>query len=382
MADEPARKFDFDRVFRLLLTVGGVVALLALLRYLADVLLPFAAAVLLAYLLNPAVVRLDRKVKRRTVSVLIVVVGAGLICLALLALMIPVVQGQVSGAAEIISQMRSQEGLLAGVKDADETWPARYQRFCQDQSPRVQVLLDRVEQVLSGPELESMALAAAKKLVPGVWGVVTGALSMLLGLMGLVVVVLYLIFLLIDYPQYSARWRELLPPRHRDPVIQFLEEFTTAMGRYFRGQALVALCVGILFVIGFMLIGLRMSLILGLFIGALNMIPYLQTVGLVPALLLAVLRAIERGGGLFTSVVLVLLVFAVVQTIQDAVLTPRIMGKATGLKPIMILLGVFIWGKLLGFLGLLLAIPLTCLGIAYYRRFVLGQAEAQMPGDA
>ena len=71
------------------------------------------------------------------------------------------------------------------------------------------------------------------------------------------------------------------------------------------------------------------------------------------------------------SLLLVVAVFAVAQLIQDAVLTPRIMGKATGLRPAIMLLGVCIWGQLLGFLGLVLAIPLTCLGLAYYRRVVL-----------
>jgi predicted PurR-regulated permease PerM len=89
---------------------------------------------------------------------------------------------------------------------------------------------------------------------------------------------------------------------------------------------------------------------------------------------LAGLRAIEGDSSFAASVVLVLLVFAVVQLIQDALITPRVMGKATGLRPDAILLGLFIWGKLLGFLGLLLAIPLTCLGIAYYRRYVLEHA--------
>jgi predicted PurR-regulated permease PerM len=74
--------------------------------------------------------------------------------------------------------------------------------------------------------------------------------------------------------------------------------------------------------------------------------------------------------------VLVLAVFAVVQLIQDGLLVPKIMGKQTGLRPVAMLLGLFIWGKLLGFLGLVLAIPLTCLGIAFYRRWVLGQSHA------
>ena len=89
------------------------------------------------------------------------------------------------------------------------------------------------------------------------------------------------------------------------------------------------------------------------------------------AAVLAALRAVEGDGSFLVSVLLTLLVFAVVQVIQDSLITPRVMGKATGLRPVAILLGVFVWGKLLGFLGLLLAIPLTCLGIAYYRRYVL-----------
>jgi predicted PurR-regulated permease PerM len=78
---------------------------------------------------------------------------------------------------------------------------------------------------------------------------------------------------------------------------------------------------------------------------------------------------------------LVLVVFAVVQLVQDGVLVPKIMGKTVGLRPVVILLGIFIWGKLLGFLGLILAIPLTCLGLAYYRRFVLGDRDAKAIAD-
>jgi len=102
----------------------------------------------------------------------------------------------------------------------------------------------------------------------------------------------------------------------------------------------------------------------------------------VPGVLLAALRAIEGDAGFAMSVVLVLIVFAVVQLVQDGLVTPRIMGQATGLRPVAILLGVFVWGKLLGFLGLLLAIPLTCLGIAYYRRFVLLQSNRPDPARA
>ncbi|MCH7812772.1 MAG: AI-2E family transporter [Planctomycetes bacterium] len=379
MSNEPARKYDFDRVFRLLLTVGGAVATLALLRFLADVLVPFAVAVLLAYLLDPIVGYLDRKIRHRPASVLITVLGSGLILLALAVVMIPILHGQLSEAAGILGELRGDTSLTDQIREAGKTWPERYQQFHDRQSPRVQSLLDQIRAALVDADLGAMVVAGARKLAPGIWGVLTGVLSLLLGMMGLIVIVLYLVFLLIDYPAYSAQWRGLLPPAYRGPVVEFLEGFASAMSRYFRGQALIALAMAVLFAVGFSIIGLRMSILLGLFIGALNMVPYLQAVGLVPALLLGVLRAVEQGSGLLGSLGLVLIVFAVAQVIQDALLTPRIMGKVTGLRPVAILLGVFVWGKLLGFLGLVLAIPLTCLGLAYYQRFVLGRDDDQPP---
>ena len=216
-----------------------------------------------------------------------------------------------------------------------------------------------------------MLVNVAKRLAIGGWTVVTFVLNLVLGLTVLIVVLLYLVFLLLDYPEYVRTWHTFLPPPYRDSIVEFLEQFNTVLRRYLRGQAAVALVVGALMALGFSIIGLPMALPFGLFVGLLNMVPYLQTVGVVPAVMLAGLRALEGDASFTLSVVLVLLVMGIVQLIQDSLITPRIMGKATGLRPVAILLGVCIWGKLLGFLGLLLAIPLTCLGIAYYRRFVL-----------
>jgi len=211
----------------------------------------------------------------------------------------------------------------------------------------------------------------AAGLAIGGWTVVTWGLNLLLGLTGLVIVLVYLIFLLLDYPEYERTWKSFLPPNYRAPIVDFLVQFNTVLRRYFRGQSVVALLTGALMSLGFTIIGLPMAVPLGLFVGLLNMVPYLQAVAFLPAVFLAALRAIEGDSGFLMSVVLTFSVFVVVQIIQDTVIVPRVIGKAVGLRPVAILLGLFIWGKLLGFLGVLLAIPLTCLGIAYYRRYVL-----------
>ena len=116
-----------------------------------------------------------------------------------------------------------------------------------------------------------------------------------------------------------------------------------------------------------------MAILLGLMLGLMNMVPYLQLLGIPPAFFLALLHAVDTGGSVWTAMGLTALVFGVVQVMQDAVLTPRIMGGVTGLSPAIILLSLSVWGKILGFLGLIIAIPATCLVLAYYRRIMLSK---------
>jgi predicted PurR-regulated permease PerM len=143
------------------------------------------------------------------------------------------------------------------------------------------------------------------------------------------------------------------------------------MNKYFRGQALIAFFVGILFAIGFSIIKLPMGIIFGLLVGAMNMVPYLQTVGMIPGIMLAAIKAAEYDQNFLLVVISVLAVFAIVQVIEEVFLTPKIMGDATGLNPAIILLSLSIWGSLFGVVGMILALPMTTLIISYYKRFVI-----------
>ena len=101
------------------------------------------------------------------------------------------------------------------------------------------------------------------------------------------------------------------------------------------------------------------------------MVPYLQLVGFIPTILLAVVKAADTGESFWMIMLSALIVFAVVQTIQDTILTPKIMGHVTGLNPAIILLSLSIWGSLLGILGMVIALPMTTLLITYYQRYVI-----------
>jgi predicted PurR-regulated permease PerM len=417
-------QYTFDRVARLLIGAATIVAVFALLRYLADVLLPFAAAVVLAYLLNPLVTLLEGKAKRRGLAVATTIVGLGLGAVILVVAVVPMIVGQVQDTAKSLERLRRDAMVSAGParpaaegaaeesgvgttegsapaisalgwRELKEAW-AEYRRDAEllPRAERVArlrarikgtyvgVLADRAVAFAETEAFSEFLARGVRRVLAGGWTVASFFVNVILGLTGLIVVLLYLVFLLLDYPAYARTWRAFLPPRYREPIGDFLDQFMEVLRRYFRGQAVVALSVGVLLAIGFSLIGLPMAVPFGLFVGALNMVPYLQTVGLVPAMALAALRSVEGDSSFLASVLLTLLVFAVVQMIQDGLLVPAIMGKATGLRPVSILLGVFVWGKLLGPLGLLLAIPLTCLGIAYYRRYVLLRGPAALPSEA
>ena len=427
LADQP--RYTFDRVVRLIITVLLLAAGLFLLRYLSSVLIPFAAAVVLAYLLNPIVNAFEQKTNRRWLAVLLTLAGVSVFGLGVVVAVVPMTINQVSRFQDNFGQLQadfaaSLDTELAAYANA--TGPPSPRSTATDDSgasapgapsddqaeapaksrlgwrelmagwqqyrtappevsrgQRLQALREGVSGTYIGDVVDSAVafvgsdeftewtVGLAKQVAAGGWTVISFFANLVLGMTVLILVLIYLVFLLLDYPSYAKSWRASLPPKYRESLLGVFDEFEAVLRRCLRGQALVALAMGLLFSIGFTIIGLPLAIPLGLFIGALNMVPYLQTIGLVPALLLALMRAIENQSSIMASVLLMLAVFGAAQVIQDSVITPRIMGKVTGLRPITVLLGVFIWGKLLGFLGLLLAIPLTCLAIAYYRRVVL-----------
>ena len=144
-----------------------------------------------------------------------------------------------------------------------------------------------------------------------------------------------------------------------------MNQFVEIIVAFFRGQLIVAFLQGVLFAIGFSLVGLRYGFVIGMVLGFLNIIPYLGSIiGLATALPLAFFQS----GGSLIRVVLVIVVFAIVQTIEAYLLTPKVMGDRTGLHPMVIIVAIFFWGSALGGVtGMILAIPLTAFLVVFWR---------------
>jgi len=367
------RSFTFGRVLQLALFAGLAWGLVLLLDYLSDVLLPFVIGLVVAYFLDPVTNRVQHVIKQRVLAALFTLVSITLAVSLVVWFMVPMVGNELAEMGRTVSKMAANTELAQAAKEhlPENVWEEVNEILKRDD----------VKRYLTSDGAVQMAKDTAKNLLPGAWGVLSGAANVLTFITGILVIMLYVVFLLIDYHNMAARWRDYLPPSIRDDVSGFVEEFIQATNRYFRSQALVACCVAVLFAIGFFTIGLPLAILMGIFIGLLNMVPYLQIVGTIPCLLLAGLKALEQGDNFLGALGLVLLVFGVVQLIQETVLVSRFQGEAMGLSPAIILLSISVWGKLLGFLGLILALPLTCLGLTYYRRYLWKFEPAGEPSE-
>lgn len=332
-----------------------------LLRRLSGVLVPFFAAWLVAYMLYPFVKFLEKKchIKYRVLNIIIVLVALLAILTGACMLIIPPVIDECGRLKDIIVDYVTTSSTTTVIT-------AEIENFIKHN-----VDLKEITNALTIKDISSLI----EEKVPQVFNIISSGVGALFGFFSFLVAVIYLFFILLDYEQISSGFIKLVPKNKRSFVSTLITDVQNGMNAYFRGQALIAFIVGILFAIGFLIIGLPLAVPLGLFIGFLNLVPYLQTVGLVPSIILALLKAHDTGQNLWVILALVAVVFLVVQSIQDMILTPRIMGGVTGLNPAVIFLSLSIWGALLGFIGLIIALPLTSLLLSYYKRYVLEEQE-------
>lgn len=352
------KQITFDSFIRGLLAVICFAIAIYLIRMLSGVLLPFAIAMLLAYMSFPLVSFLQYRCRLRNrllcifLTLIIILAVATGFCF----LLIPPMIEQGEHLNGIVQNYLRHEIKASDLTGQVEGWVSG-------------VLADKsVQQWL----MDANVLGVARMVLPKILHAMTSTLGLMMGVLSAFMTILYWVFILVDYEKITTGWIKLIPVRFREHVEMVCSDVEDGMRRYFKLQSVIALIVGILFAIGFSIINLPMAIGLGLFIGMLNLVPYLQTIGLIPAVLFALLRAAESGQSIWLALLGVVIVFLVVQGIQDAILTPRIMGRRFGLNPAVMLLSLSIWGALLGFIGLIIALPLTTIVISYYKRYVIG----------
>lgn len=359
----PHRKeITFDRFIRISLVVAGVILALILINRLSSVLLPFFIAWIIAYMIYPLVklFQYKLKLKSRGLSIGLALLSISAVCGLIFYFVIPPIITEAGRVKDLIIYYVKNGGEATGyIPTALRDLVKDYVDF-----NAISSLLDH-----------ETFVHTLQKALPQLWSLISESVSFLINLFTFFIILLYVVFILIDYESLAEGWIYFLPEKYRNITQRVVLDLQTGMNRYFRGQALVAFIVGILFSIGFLIIDFPLAIGLGLFIGALNMVPYLQVVGLLPTIILAILKTADTGGNFWVIFGSAFAVLCIVQVIQDSFLTPKIMGKITGLNPAIILLSLSIWGSLMGMLGMIIALPLTTLLLSYYQRFIINKEK-------
>ncbi len=349
------RPYTFDRVARILVTLLIFTAIIFLIKRLGSVLLPFIIAVFMAYLLNPLVNATEKRLKTsRGLSVIIVMLLFIAGFTGLLWWLIPTFLHEMNRMGHLV-KIYLQSSYL---HDSTMTVEMKIKELIENYNLVQYLDVDSIMNLIP-------------KLAPKFWTFVTGSINILTSTLGLLIIILYVIFLLIDFEKLSGSWSQIIPVKYRSLVEMVAFDLKESMQIYIRSQGLIALIVGIMMTIGFSIIGLPLAVAMGIMMGLLNLIPYLQLIGIPPVLLLALLKSLDYGTPFWKEALLVVIVLSVIQVIQETILNPRILGKAYSLNPALILLSLSIWGSLLGVIGMMLALPFTTLIYSYYKNFII-----------
>ena len=311
-----------------------------LLYILRSVLMPFVAGILVAYLLDPMVDKLQKFKISRTCATLIVCVLTVLVVLPMLGLLLGMIENQVSLLLKITPKylgliMAKINPLLANL----------IERFPELKDANLEeVVKDNI----------GNALKIAGKVLKGV---ISNSFAILNIVSLLLVMPVVAFYMLRDWDDFVKKTEDLLPKKSKKGIIDSFKEIDKIIAGFIRGQLSVCLILGVMYSIGLKLVGLELGLLVGFIAGIISFIPY---VGSITGFVVGCVLAFAQYGD-FSHVIYVIIVFMVGQFIEGNFLTPKLVGESVGLHPVWVMFALLAGGVLLGFLGLMLAVPLAAI---------------------
>lgn len=352
-----------DRIMHLVIGLALTALVVLLVRYLSDVLIPFFVACLIAYLMQPLVSfnsRLTHCRGRALPSVMslleiIIVIGA------IVYLFLPSVIKEVDELGHIIQNVASGKLALPPVYKEVVLFINRY--FDPDE----------LKSLLSGDRLMA--------IISGGSSILEESFDILLAILSWLLTIIYVLFILIDYPQISRGFKMIAPRKYRARFISVFSEVSRSMNHYFRGQGLVALCAMVFYCVGFSIVGLPLAIPMGILVGILYMIPYFQYITVIPVAAICFIYSLGGQADFLPMLGKCGLVYLLSQSICDYVITPHVMGREMGLNAAIILLALSVWGSLMGIIGMIIALPVTSLIMTYYTRYISEPDKAATPSE-
>jgi predicted PurR-regulated permease PerM len=331
------KKWVFPAVTVTIVALAGIVLYSS-----GKILLPAAAAFALACLFDPPVGYLQRKGLNRALSVLTVLLATSLVAFCAGLFFVSSIAGEYQ-SVEV--NLPEYAGRLYGII------PEEAKQYLGIETPekayrQMQALLE---------QLRGISFDVARETFSFLKQAVTSTLAFVLSILGYVVLPLYLYYFLKDMPRIHEGIVALVPERHRPTLLSKTGQIRDILSGFVRGQLTVCAVLAVLYSAGLLVIGIDLAVVIGSLSGVLFIVPYLGTLfGIVFSMLMAALKFHD-----FLHPLLCLGWFALVQALEGAVITPKIVGDSVGLHPVVTIIALLVAGQLFGIMGMLLAVPLT-----------------------
>ncbi len=300
---------------------------------------PFIIAFAFAYILDPVVDRMEKTGLGRTSSIVILLAVFFAVIAAAMALLVPIIAGQVEAMARNVPRYAElvREKAMPIIERIPEMDRAKVE--------------ESVKQAMAA--LGDVPLRILKSTSGAVWTGITNVAEFLLGLLNLVIIPVATFYLLKDFDTLISKVASRVPPRYKPGTARFFGKLDAALGAFVRGQLTVSVTMGVIYSTGLFLIGTPVGVLIGLLAGLANIVPYLPiVVGFLPALALTYLQYSD-----WSHVGMVVGLFAFGQALEGFVITPRTLEKAVGLHPVAVMASILMGAAFFGFIGVLLAVP-------------------------
>ncbi|MFC4727833.1 AI-2E family transporter [Coralloluteibacterium thermophilus] len=328
---------------------------------LGPVLTPFIVAALLAWLGDPFVDRIEARGRSRTTGVVLVYALMLLVLALILLLVLPLLEREVMRMIEAFPRYRDWF-MGTAVPWLEARLNIEFGQYV-DASHAVEMLQEHWRQA-GGVAATILGTVSRSGMTVVLWTV------------NLVLIPVVTFYFLRDWDVMMTKLREMLPRSIEGTVVRLARESDTVLGGFIRGQLAVMFALGALYALGLWLIGIDMALIIGLITGLTSFVPYL---GAILGFVLGAVAALVQYGD-WQHLLLVALVYTVVQLAESYVLTPRLVGDRIGLHPVAVIFAVMAFGQLFGFIGVLVALPVTAVTMVVLRHFYQRYTESELYG--
>jgi sporulation integral membrane protein YtvI len=333
---------DRKQLWRIGVVAAAAAVFVAMLFLLSNALIPVFVALLLAYLLDPLVARLESKYINRSVAIII---------LAALALVVIFLSGTI-----LVLQVQKEVAELA------KNLPQYLERVQQKADPLLQQYLgtelpksvDEIQNQIAS-QLSKLDASALKPVSNLIAKITSKTVRIFVWLFSLIIIPVFLFYFLRDWREIKIKVKDNIPLAYRDYLVAKFEQIDDVLGAFIRGQLTVCMILGVLYSLGLWLVGTDLAVVIGMSAGIAFIVPYMGTIlGIIAASIMAFLEY-----GVSWHILAVWVVFAVIQAIEGSVITPKIVGDKVGLSPVIVILALLVGADLLGFLGILVAVPVA-----------------------